>query len=62
MNKPVDIIKPEGGEPLYEDHAGLRWTAQDYAARYGYESTQAFLDSLNETEPEPYVYSIGGDE
>lgn len=51
MIKPISVLKPEGGEPLYEDASGLRWTAQDFAARYGYESTKAFLDSLNEPEP-----------
>lgn len=60
MHKPVNIIYPEGGEPLYEDLAGLRWTAQDYAARHGFESTKAFLESLKE--PEPYKMFPGDDE
>lgn len=51
MTKPISVIYPEGGEPLYEDASGLRWTAQDFAARYGFESTKAFLDSLNAPEP-----------
>ncbi len=46
--KPISVMKPEGGEPLYEDASGLRWTAQDFAARYGYSSTQDFLKSLEE--------------
>lgn len=50
MIKPISVLKPEGGDPLYEDNSGLRWTAQDFAARYGYESTKAFLDSLAEPE------------
>jgi hypothetical protein len=44
---PVGKIEPIGGEPLYEDASGLRWTAQDFAARNGYESTKAFLEALN---------------
>lgn len=48
MTKPIAVICPEGGEPLYEDASGLRWTAQDFAARNGYESTQDFLKSLEE--------------
>ena len=51
MTKPISVMKPEGGEPLYEDASGLRWTAQDFAARYGFESTKAFLESLEEPEP-----------
>ena len=44
MIKPKDVIYPEGGEPLYEvPGSGERLTAQDFAASYGYESTQAFL-------------------
>ena len=53
MIKPISIIYPDGGEPLYEvPGSGARLTAQDFAAAYGYESTGAFLDSLKE----PYVY------
>lgn len=56
MIKPVSVIYPEGGEPLYElPGSGLRMTAQDFAAAYGYENTKAFLDSLKE--PETYNYS-----
>lgn len=55
MIKPTNIIYPDCGEPLYEvPGSGLRLTAQDFAAAYGYESTKAFLDSLRE--PEPYKY------
>lgn len=50
MTKPISVIYPEGGEPLYEDLSGLRWTAQDFAAEYGYSSTQDFLKSLEEPE------------
>jgi hypothetical protein len=57
MIKPISVIYPEGGEPLYEDNSGLRWTAQDFAARYGYETTQAFLDSLKTPK-----YSYKGDD
>jgi len=47
MIKPISVIYPEGGEPLYESPgSGERLTAQDFAARYGYESTKAFLDSF----------------
>jgi len=46
MIKPISVIYPEGGEPLYEDLAGIRWTASDFAARYGYENEKAFLASL----------------
>lgn len=46
--KPISVLKPEGGEPLYEDASGLRWTAQDFAALNGYPSTQDFLKSLEE--------------
>lgn len=46
--KPKSVIYPDGGEPLYEDASGLRWTAQDFAAAYGYTSTQDFLDSMKE--------------
>lgn len=52
MIKPVSVIHPEGGEPLYEDLSGLRLTAQDFAAAYGYESTKVFLDSLKNADPE----------
>ena len=48
MTKPISVIHPEGGEPLYEDASGLRWTAQDFAARHGYATTQDFLKSLEE--------------
>lgn len=48
MIKPISVIYPEGGEPLYEDLSGLRLTAKDFAAAYGYETTKAFLDSLEE--------------
>lgn len=50
MTKPISVIHPEGGEPLYEDASGLRWTAQDFAARHGFASTKEFLDSLKEPE------------
>lgn len=55
MIKPVSVIYPEGGEPLYEDFAGVRWTASDFAARYGYENVKAFLDSMKEPK---YTYKI----
>ena len=55
-------MKPEGGEPLYEDNSGLRWTAQDFAARYGYSSTQDFLKSLEEPEPKIRIKKVTEDE
>lgn len=58
MTKPISVIYPEGGEPLYEDVSGLRWTAQDFAARYGYESTKAFLESLEEPEPKIRIKKV----
>ncbi|MCK9569713.1 hypothetical protein M0R72_12290 [Candidatus Pacearchaeota archaeon] len=48
MIKPISVIYPEGSEPLYEDFAGVRWTASDFAARYGYENVKEFLDSMKE--------------
>ncbi len=51
MNKPISVIYPKDGEPLYETPSGLRLTAQDFAAAYGYSSTQDFLKSLEEPEP-----------
>lgn len=62
MTKPISVLKPEGGEPLYEDNSGLRWTAQDFAARYGYSSTKAFLDSLEEPEPKIRIKKVKEDE
>lgn len=59
MIKPISTIYPEGGEPLYEDFAGIRWTASDFAARYGYESKKAFLASLEEP---VYSYKIKEDD
>lgn len=45
---PVAAIYPEGGPALYEEPGtGLRLTAQDYAAKYGY---------ANETEVEEALH------
>lgn len=62
MTKPISVLKPENGEPLYEDNSGLRWTAQDFAARYGYPSTQDFLKSLEEPEPKIRIKKVKEDE
>lgn len=59
MIKPISVIYPEGGEPLYEDASGLRWTAQDFAARNGFASTKDFLDSLNAPK---YEYKLSEDD
>ena len=59
MIKPISVIYPEGGEPLYEvPGSGERLTAQDFAAAYGYKSTQGFLVSLKEPEPEARKFKI----
>lgn len=55
MIKPISVINPEGGVPLYEDLAGVRWTASDFASRYGYESEKAFLESLKTPK---YSYNV----
>ena len=48
MIKPISVIYPEGGEPLYEvPGSGVRLTAQDYAAMYGMKTTE-FLAALKE--------------
>ena len=64
MIKPTSIIYPERGEPLYEaPGSGLRLTARDFAAAYGYESTKDFLDSLKDPERIIKIKKVtGGDE
>ena len=59
MIKPISIIYPDGGEPLYEvPGSGARLTAQDFAAAYGYESTDDFLAAI--TEPKYMEDDIDG--
>lgn len=46
---PIDVIYPDGGEPLYEDpDNGLRFTANDYAASHGFENIEEFRRALND--------------
>jgi hypothetical protein len=48
--KPVGVIYPVGGEPLFEEPGtGLRLTASDFAGKYGYEKVSDIkVEELND--------------
>lgn len=64
---PVAAIYPDGGDPLYEEAGtGMRYTAQDFAARHGYanakEVEKAYQEAINDrrpTEPNDHQDSTG---
>jgi hypothetical protein len=47
---PVGAIFPEGGEPLYEEAGtGIRLTAQDFAAKHGYENASEVIKAYEKS-------------
>ena len=48
--KPVGVIYPVNGEPLFEESGtGLRLTASDFAGKYGYENaSEVKVEELND--------------
>lgn len=49
-NVPVDMIQPEGSEPLFEEEGtGLRLTASDFAAKHGYEKASEVFEAYKQS-------------